>query len=152
MRPITSKLKVRISGSRPASAPVLMMLNEEEKLKRKISEHPKRVISVDIDGTLSEYKHWKGYLHLGKPIKKVVDLIRKERRAGAYIIIHSCRTTSADNEVYFKSIDYMKRWLKRHKIPYDSFWSGCGKPYSNAYIDDKAVNPNCECCMKEISK
>jgi capsule biosynthesis phosphatase len=125
-------------------------LNEEELLKRKVANHPKRVVAVDLDGTLAHFDHWRSYLHIGKPIPKVINKIRQEKKLGAYVIIFSCRTTSADNKVYMSSVDNLRKWLKTHRVPYDEVWLGTGKPYANIYIDDKAVNHNCaECCKRE---
>jgi len=113
-----------------------------------------RVISIDLDGTLaSQDKGWRGFHFIGKPVPRVVEILRREHRAGSYIILHTCRVTNLDNKVHPFSLDTIRAWLKKHSIFIDEIWMGVGKPYANVYMDDRAWNVCCsECNRREAEK
>lgn len=48
-------------------------------------------IGFDLDGTLAEYDTWKGISHIGKPVKPMVDLIKKFHRQGIRVKIMTAR-------------------------------------------------------------
>lgn len=126
---------------------------EEKELAARLerrNKRPERILAVDLDGTLAEFDHWRGYTHIGKSIKKTASLVRKAKKEGAYIIIFTCRTTTADNEPYLLSLNVVSEWLEKNKIPFDKIWTGAGKPFANLYIDDSALNINCKECLKRI--
>ena len=110
-----------------------------DEIKYRITGPKRRVIAVDIDGTLAEYKGWKGYRHVGKPIKSVVEAVRKEYADNSEIIIHTCRITAMDGQIIPEALAALTAWLKKNDIPYDEIWTGVGKPYASSYWDDKAV-------------
>jgi hypothetical protein len=129
-----------------------MELKEAEAgLRRAMRSRPKRILCVDLDGTLAEYNGWHGFTAIGKPIPAVVDMVRREAASGSYIIIHTCRVTTIDNRVIHQAVGAIEKWLRKNKIPHDDIWSTVGKPYGAWYVDDKAVNPACENCMGLIS-
>ena len=125
-----------------------MIFDEEKRLKRLIKERTYRIIAVDIDGTLARSNGWKGYKHIGDPDERIARIIRREKEKGSYIIVHTCRVSTADNRVYPPAITIVNNWLKKHKIKVDEIWLGVGKPFANLYFDDSAVNINCDKCMK----
>jgi len=127
-------------------------IDEEKKLKQLMRERTYRVVSVDLDGTLAQYDKWEGYTHIGAPNEKVASYLRKERKRGAHIVIHSCRVATADNKIYPKAINAILRWLKKYKIPADEIWTGTGKVFANLYIDDSAINPFCKECITRYEK
>ncbi len=98
-------------------------------------------VCVDVDGTLAEYKGWRGYEHIGKPIKSVIDdlnaLVASKKKV--HVIIHTCRVTTVDNKVIPQALRALELWLTKNRIPYNEIWTGTGKPYANEYWDDKAV-------------
>lgn len=100
---------------------------------------PRRVIAVDVDGTIAIYKKWTSYLDVGVPVASVVESMRQEKAAGTYIIIHTCRVSALDGQVIPEAIDSLRMWLRVNDIPFDEIWLGTGKPYANEYWDDKAV-------------
>lgn len=127
--------------------------NEEKELAARLerrNKRPQRILAVDLDGTLATFDHWRGYNHIGKPIKKIIALVRKAAKEGAYIIIFTCRTTTADNEPYLLSLNVVAKWLTKNKVPFDKIWAGSGKPFANFYIDDSALNINCKECLKKL--
>lgn len=45
----------------------------------------------DLDGTLAEYHGWKGIDHIGKPVRPMVELIKKFHRQGRRVKIMTAR-------------------------------------------------------------
>lgn len=124
----------------------------EQELRTVMSARPQRTLCVDLDGTLASYDHWRGLAHIGKPIKSVVSMVRREAARGSYIIINTCRvTTAVTNRLIPQSLEAVCTWLKKNRIPYDEVWAATGKPYGAVYLDDKAANPACSMCMKRIN-
>lgn len=101
----------------------------------------KKIIAVDFDGTLV----FDMYPIIG-PIKpEVIEKLKQEVKAGAYIIIWTCR-----NGYY---LDEMKVFLERNRIPYHRINANAPwviakwkvdnrKVYADEYWDDKAVKIN----------
>lgn len=127
------------------------MDHESELIARAMKRGP-RTIAVDLDKTLASQDSWRGFGHIGKPIPSVVRLLRAEKKRGARIVLFTCRVTNLDNKVYPFSLDTIRTWLKKHKIPIDEIWMGTGKVYASAYIDDRAINPFCGECMSRMKK
>ena len=120
------------------------MNSEGELIAKAMAEAP-RTICVDLDGTLaSEKEGWKGFKFIGKPIARTIRALRREKKAGAKIILHTCRITSLDNKVSELSLATIRAWVKKHDVPIDEIWMSTGKPWANEYWDDKAVNTNSE--------
>lgn len=124
-------------------------MTEDDKL-RDLLKHRKMTVACDVDGTLAEYEKWEGFFVIGKPRPHVVEWLRLMQKLGAYIIIHSCRATTADNKVYVDAVQFMVDWLKTNAIPYDEVWTAAGKPGADIYLDDKGKNPNCPSCMESV--
>lgn len=122
----------------------------EQELRTVMSARPRRTLCVDLDGTLASYDHWRGHAHIGKPVKAVASMVRREAARGAYIIINTCRvTTATTNRLIPQALESVCAWLKKNRIPYDEVWAATGKPYGHVYWDDKAANPSCrECCQR----
>lgn len=118
----------------------------EAELRRSVAEAPRRIVAVDLDGTLAGYDKWRGYTKIGKPNPDIIKLVRTEKREGAYILIHTARTTTVTNKVIPKVVVELERWLDENDVPYDEIWLGTGKPYASVYIDDKAMNVACGDC------
>ena len=55
-------------------------------------------VGFDLDGTLAEYTDWKGFEHIGKPVPKMVALIKAYKASGTKVKILTARVapTSAD--------------------------------------------------------
>lgn len=116
-----------------------------KKLKQESSvDMPRgKTIAVDVDGCLAQYDHWRGYKHIGEPIKETVDFLKafKEKDSKNNIIIHTSRITDkVTNEIIPEAISILEDWLKKNNIPYDSIWTHRGKPVASMYLDDRAVN------------
>lgn len=100
-------------------------------------ETKRRIIAVDLDGTLWE----EDFPNIGKINNHVVNLVKTWKEEGHVIIIWTCRS---DDE----SVQQAKDKLKELGIKYDGFNSnlpnGYGgdprKIYCDIYLDDRAVN------------
>lgn len=92
----------------------------------------KEDIIVDLDGTIAEYKTWKGEFHYGKPIKGAKETLQVLRDKGYGITIFTSR-----HWVEHKAIT---EYLDKNDIPYDQVI--CGKPIGIAYIDDRSTGRN----------
>lgn len=66
--------------------------------------------AVDLDGTLAEYNGWKGELHIGAPIKPMVERVKAWRAQGIKVKIFTAR--AADNEP--EVIRAIEKWCETH--------------------------------------
>lgn len=102
-------------------------------------------IAVDLDGVILNF-NWNSWSsrdmdYFGVPIKGSINGLKRLRKLGYRIIIHTCRTNPVLNNGYTleKLYEKVKRILKKHKIPHDEIWLGAGKPIADFYIDDRAI-------------
>lgn len=99
-------------------------------------------VCVDLDGVLAHYDGWKGIQHFGEPFADAADFTKKLSEV-AHIIIHTTRCNAEKNGDNVDDLKkYVKNWLDKNNITYDEIYTGQGKPYAKAYIDDRAINCN----------
>ena len=53
-------------------------------------------IGVDFDGTLAHYDHWRGSKHVGVPIPKMVNRVKRWLADGRQVKIFTARASDAD--------------------------------------------------------
>lgn len=72
-------------------------------------------IGVDLDGTLAFYDGWKGALHIGDPIPKMMDRVRSWIANGRKVKILTARVAPGkeDDQQCRKAID---AWLTRNGL------------------------------------
>lgn len=107
--------------------------------KESIMNGPKYVC-IDLDGTLAHYKEWQGEEFFGQPIEGAQAALRQLREHGWKIIIYTTRGNQPLIEDY----------LKKNSIPFDYINynpdqppnAQGGKPYADAYIDDRGIQFN----------
>jgi len=89
-------------------------------------------IGVDLDGTLAEYDKWRGATHIGDPIPKMANRIRRwvGRRKKVKIF-----TARADDE---RSVNAIKKWLKDNELP-DLEITNLKDEHMTELWDDKAI-------------
>lgn len=119
---------------------------EEAALLRLIGVRPPEVLAVDLDGTVAVFNKWHGYFSIGKPVVRVVRWLRGKKKSGAYIIIHTCRISLANNKIFPASLKNLKAWLKKNRVPYDEIWVSRGKPGASVYLDDHGYRIGCKTC------
>lgn len=104
-------------------------------------------VAVDLDGTLAECSKWSSSSVIGEPIAMMVSILQAYKKAGARIIIHTCRTTDLQSEPNEDAISAIGRWCAEYKVPYDAIWASRGKPYADIYLEDRGYRPSCLECL-----
>lgn len=93
------------------------------------------IIAVDFDGTLVGESP-DGELF---PIAGAREALTELRRQGHRIVIHTCRTTLAnDDGMLTQEVDLIEQTLADFAIPFDEIYVG-DKLIADAYVDDRAV-------------
>jgi hypothetical protein len=68
-------------------------------------------IGVDLDGTLAEYHGWKGPLHIGPPIARMVDRVKAWRAAGVDVRVFTARAGPGTDAAALAAV---QKWVIRH--------------------------------------
>lgn len=94
----------------------------------------KKLIAVDLDGTLTKDDCWTSYECLVAEartdiIKKVRDLYYERNT----IIIYTARPESMRNATEY--------WLRKNKVKYHAIVMGNNKMGADIYVDDRAIRP-----------
>lgn len=71
-------------------------------------------IGVDLDGTLAYYDGWKGIEHIGAPIPRMVERIKKYLEKGQDVRIFTARVAADRTEDRYKAAGYIDAWVKEH--------------------------------------
>lgn len=105
-----------------------------------------RLISVDFDGVIAQYTGWKGVNHFEPPIEGAREFLTELKKMGFTITIFTQRMSKLDKKNGFTSDEartktrlLLMEYLLKHQLPFDSIWTGDGKPPAIAFIDDRAV-------------
>ena len=111
---------------------------------------PRRTVAIDLDGVLAQAGKWQGVTHIGAPFPGAVQFV-SAIYCYARVIIHSARCAEGPGPGgECVPLDERRRliaeWLDRHGFSYDEIWTAGGKPWADAYVDDKAIvcDPTCE--------
>ena len=67
-------------------------------------------IGVDLDGTLAHYDRWRGLYHIGEPIPKMLERVRRWVDEGRRVKIFTARASVPG------AIPPIKEWLLRHGL------------------------------------
>lgn len=96
----------------------------------------KKVLAIDMDGTLLQYDGWKGDAHYGDPIPGMREVLQRVREAGWYIVIWTTRSGGGA----------IRQHLARHDIPFDYINKNPHGPpgaspkiFADVYLDDRAL-------------
>jgi uncharacterized HAD superfamily protein len=101
----------------------------KNKLLEILSNPKRKVIAVDLDGTLCKSEYWgEG---IPEPEKVIIAEVDRLFMAGAIIIIYTARRPEYARETY--------AWLDYYGVPYHGVMMQ-KKPGADLYIDDKALN------------
>lgn len=99
-----------------------------------------RAVCVDLDGVLAKYDGWQGLHHIGEPYPQARGFMQVLKGHNLHLIVHTTRCcVGLQEESEGTLVRYVQAWLESHDIPYDEIWTGKGKPYAVAYVDDRAV-------------
>jgi histidinol phosphatase-like enzyme len=95
--------------------------------------------AIDFDGTIVEH----AWPNIGKLKPGAKTAVARLKDAGFHILIFTCRANPPDGGKFddpdATKLKDMVRFLKEHDIPFDDVWTGAGKPFATAYVDDKAI-------------
>ena len=93
----------------------------------------KKWTGVDLDGTLAQYGHFRGYDNIGDPILKMVERVKKWLSEGKDVRIMTARVAEG-----YEPVPYIEEWCLKHIgaiLPVT-----CCKDYDmEALWDDRAV-------------
>ena len=78
--------------------------------KLSLKKDDEDVYACDLDGTLAEYSEWKGIEHIGKPVPKMLERVKKWIAEGKNVVIFTARL---DNE---GAEPYIKKWLEEQGL------------------------------------
>jgi hypothetical protein len=100
----------------------------------------KRIVCIDLDGTICHYNEWKDESHFGDLIPGTLEAVTELKNDGWIIIIYTTRT----------NIDLIEKYLRENSIQFDYINKNPfqpenalgGKPYADVYIDDRAIQFN----------
>ena len=103
-----------------------------------------KTIAIDLDDTILDFdmNGWleDGLDYFGEPKKDARESLMWLRKHGHKIIIHTARINNVVHLGY--TINQMHQYvfsiLHKYRLPYDSIWTGRGKPLADYYWDDRA--------------
>jgi hydroxymethylpyrimidine pyrophosphatase-like HAD family hydrolase len=95
----------------------------------------KRIIAVDLDGTLAEYHGWKGVTHIGKAVPSIVSALKQAQELGAEIWIFTARVSDDESS---QASFYINDWLKQHGIEVAGITATKHKFFTE-FWDDRAI-------------
>ncbi len=107
---------------------------------------PKKIVCVDLDGTLITYDGWKGPDHFGDPRSGAVEFTKRLSEF-ATVVVYTTRTNCSDpslqrdaDDTPERLADRVRSWLTQHGFAFDSVYTGHGKPFCAAFVDDRNVS------------
>ena len=72
-------------------------------------------IGVDLDGTLAQYEGWRGELHIGAPVPKMVERVRKWFMDGVDVRIFTARVWDDHGQRDIEPVTHaIQCWCLRH--------------------------------------
>ena len=109
--------------------------------RKKKTKKKKRTksVCVDLDGVLARYDGWKGLEHFGEPIPGALEFCRDLAR-DYRVIVFSSRTHDEEGRDLDEAVRLVGAWLDKHGFVYDEIYTGAGKPFASAYVDDRGIS------------
>lgn len=114
---------------------------EPAKKSKSTTKPEQKRVCIDLDGVLAKYDSWQGIEHFGGPIEGSVEFVKQLSKTHR-IIIFSARTHEHEHvsEDLDRAVSLVTAWLDRHGYVYDEIYTGRGKPFAHAYVDDRGVS------------
>lgn len=91
------------------------------------------IIAVDLDGTLAYFDHFRGHDHVGEPIPKMMERVKKWVDEKKHIVIFTARAFFGE-----EGISPVKLWLKENGLP-DFEITNIKHPDMIEIWDDRAI-------------
>ena len=96
----------------------------------------KRIIAVDLDGTLAHYDEWKGIDHIGDVIPSVKSALLDAQSEGAEIWIYTARVSDPEDALEARA--HIAEWLVYNKINVQGITAVKMKHFTE-FWDDRAI-------------
>lgn len=96
----------------------------------------KRIIAVDLDGTLAYYDGWKGIEHIGPVIPEVANAIERAQAEGAEVHLFTARVS--DPEDAAEAHQVISKWAEANHFNFASITAVKHKFFSE-FWDDRAI-------------
>ncbi|HYG24457.1 MAG TPA: hypothetical protein VEH04_16890 [Verrucomicrobiae bacterium] len=109
-----------------------------------MSNSPRKVIAVDLDGTLAEYHGWRGRTRIGSPIEPMVERVKQWLAQGYEVEIFTARMAPVDlghDDGGVSPTDVLaaiEAWCEKHigrKLPV----TATKRRFYSEFWDDRAV-------------
>lgn len=71
-------------------------------------------IGVDLDGTLAEYDNWRGVRHIGAPVPKMLERVKRWIEEGREVRIFTARAATEDAEELAMLTAALDAWCIEH--------------------------------------
>lgn len=96
----------------------------------------KRIIAVDLDGTLAHYDGWKGIEHIGPVIPEVANAMERAQAEGAEVHLFTARVS--DPEDAAEAHQVISKWAEANHFNFASITAVKHKFFSE-FWDDRAI-------------
>ncbi len=92
-------------------------------------------IGVDLDGTLAHYGDWLGLQHIGRPVPKMVERVKRWLSEGKRVKIFTARASRGE-----RAIGFIRDWLEEKAGLPRELEITCEKDFGMTELwDDRAV-------------
>ena len=96
----------------------------------------KRIIAVDLDGTLAHYDGWKGIEHIGPVIPEVANAMERAQAEGAEVHLFTARVS--DPEDAAEAHQVISKWAEANNFNFASITAVKHKFFTE-FWDDRAI-------------
>ena len=96
----------------------------------------KRIIAVDLDGTLAQYDGWKGIGHIGCVIPEVANAMERAQAEGAEVHLFTARVS--DPEDAAEAHQVISKWAEANNFNFASITAVKHKFFTE-FWDDRAI-------------
>ena len=96
----------------------------------------KRIIAVDLDGTLAQYDGWKGIEHIGPVIPEVANAMERAQAEGAEVHLFTARVS--DPEDAAEAHQVISKWAEANNFNFASITAVKHKFFTE-FWDDRAI-------------
>ena len=96
----------------------------------------KRIIAVDLDGTLAQYDGWKGIDHIGPVIPEVANAMEQAQAEGAEVHLFTSRVS--DPEDAAEAHQVISKWAEANHFNFASITAVKHKFFTE-FWDDRAI-------------
>jgi len=83
-----------------------------------MSSNRKGWIGVDLDGTLAHHDHWRGADHIGEPVPRMLERVKKWLAEGREVRIFTARISPCSCEIDGGTVQetrkIIEQWCRKH--------------------------------------